>query len=192
MRHELSVEGCAFRLRAVRDEDASFIVDLRSDPSLNRFIHAGAQRVAEQLLWLAKYYERPGDYYFVIERMGDQRPEGVIGLYDVRDRGGEWGRWILQTGSLAAIESAWMIYRVGFELLDLESVYCRTVADNANVVSFHDSCGADRSAVLPLHFLIGDRRVDAVEHRVDRRSWPTIRARLDRLAVATSRRIGRG
>ena len=68
MRHNLSIEGYAFRLRPIVDTDAAFVVALRSNPELNRYLHAGANRLKDQLAWLAQYYEREGAYYFVIER----------------------------------------------------------------------------------------------------------------------------
>ena len=115
------MEGYAFRLRPITDNEAAFVVELRSNPELNRFLHAISNRIEDQLAWLARYYEREGDYYFVIERRMNGMPEGVIALYniDLATSSGEWGRWILRPGSLAAVESAYLIYRIAFELLEL-------------------------------------------------------------------------
>lgn len=194
MRHDLTLGGHAFRLRPVTEEDAGRIVELRGDPELNRYLHAGATRIDDQLAWLARYYQRPDDYYFAIERCVDDRFEGLVAIYNVDPGGknGEWGRWILRRGSLAAVESAWLIYRVSFDLLELEYVYCRTVADNAEVVSFHDSCGIATRQRLPGHFSLGGQSRDAIEHRIDRDAWATGGTRLDKLARLTARRIAHG
>jgi RimJ/RimL family protein N-acetyltransferase len=194
MRHELSFEGPAFRIRPVLHADAAFIVALRNDPSLSRFIHGGAVNVEQQQQWLARYDERPGDYYFVIERRAGAAPEGLIALYDLDDaaRRAEWGRWILQPRSLAAVESAWLVYRCAFERLGLDEVYCRTVADNTAVVSFHDSCGLSDRRLLPGQFHFGERVVDAVEHRLPRSGWPAVSEHLHRIASLTARRLNRG
>jgi RimJ/RimL family protein N-acetyltransferase len=193
MRHNLTIEGYAFRLRPITDADAAMVVELRSNPELNRYLHASSNRVEDQLAWLSSYYEREGDYYFVIERRSNSTPEGVIALYDIDAAAscGEWGRWILKTGSLAAIESAYLIYRIAFELLGLSSVYCRTVTDNGKVVSFHDSCGITARRLLPQHFDLGGQRYDAVEHRVDKASWSNIKPELEKLAQLTARRVDR-
>jgi len=193
MRHDLTVAGPAFRLRPIGDGDAALVLELRNNPQLNRFLHATSSSLAAQLAWLAQYYERPGDYYFVVERQQDGLPEGVISLYDIDAAGhaGEWGRWILRPGSLAAVESAWLIYRCAFEQLGLDEVYCRTVADNASVVSFHDSCGIAQRTRLPGHFDLDGRRVDAVEHRVSRAAWHDLTPRLEKLAQLTARRLYR-
>ena len=191
MRHDLKLEGLAFRLRPVTEADAPLILKLRGNPELNRFLHATSSRIEDQLHWLARYYERSGDYYFVVERAGGGAAEGVISLYDLDalKKGAEWGRWILKPGSLAAVESAWLIYRCAFEMLDLDYVYCRTLADNAPVVAFHDSCGITARKLLPGHFELDGRSMDAVEHRVNRQDWPLIAPRLEKLAHMTARRL---
>jgi RimJ/RimL family protein N-acetyltransferase len=193
VRHDLTLEGSTLRLRPVTDADAEFIVALRGDPNLSRFLHATSTRVQDQLDWLRLYYERPDDYYFVIERRGSDRPEGLVALYDIdTERGsGEWGRWILKAGSLAAAESAWLIYRCAFERLELREVYCRTVAENRSVVSFHDSCGLPGRTLLPAHFALGGRRLDAIEHRMDREAWNEVRPRLEKVVQLAARRLAR-
>ena len=184
MRHDLILEGHAFRLRPITDEDAVRIVDLRSNPTLNRYLHASAGLVEDQLAWLARYYDRPGDYYFAVEHTADHRFEGLVAIYDIDTctKSGEWGRWILRQGSLAAVESAWLIYRVGFDLLGLEYVLCRTVAENVRVVSFHDSCGNTERRLLPKHFTLDGHIHDAIEHRLGRQAWAVIEPNLKKLA----------
>ncbi len=78
-----------------------------------------------------------------------------------------------------------LIYRCAFDVLDLDRVYCRTLADNAQVVAFHDSCGLARlpGAVEIAHD--GAMR-PAIQHELRRNEWPAIAVRLDLLA----RRIG--
>lgn len=192
MRHELNLRGAAFGLRPVRDDDAEFIVGLRSDPELGRWLNPTSPHVADQLDWLARYYERPGDYYFVIERLSTGAAEGLIGVYDVEGGEAEWGRWLLKPGSLAAVESAALIYRCAFELLDLDAVCCRTLAANERVVSFHDSCGIAERRLLPGHVELRGERRDAVEHRLRREAWGAVDARLSQLAQLTARRLQRG
>lgn len=194
MRHDFHLDGFAYRMRPIAETDAELVVSLRNDARLGRYLHHGADDVDSQRRWFARYFERPGDYYFVVERRGDGVPEGVISLYDVDDatRTGEWGRWVLRPGSLAAVESAYLIYRMAFDVLGLDTVFCRTVADNEKVVSFHDSCGLKTRRSLTGHFEIGERRLDAVEHRLDARDWPEIAARLQPIAKLTARRVARG
>jgi len=188
MRHDIRVEGHGYRLRPIADNDAALVVELRSNPELNRYLHAGAIDIPQQIAWFHGYYERPGDFYFVIERRTDGLPEGVISIYDAENGQAEWGRWILRPESLAAVESAWLIYRTCFERLELDRICCRTVAANEKVVSFHDSCGIEARRMLPRHFELQGHWFDAVEHRVDRTAWVTLAPRLEKLARALARR----
>lgn len=193
MLHNLNIEGYAFRLRPITDSDAALVVELRSNPALNSFLHASSSRVEDQIAWLESYYKREGDYYFVIESCSNGFREGVIALYDIdfSARRGEWGRWILRHSSLAAVESAYLIYRTAFELLELDMVYCRTVVDNDKVVSFHDSCGISSRKLLTQHFKLGGQTHDAIEHRVDLASWLDVKPRLEKLSQLTARKIKR-
>jgi RimJ/RimL family protein N-acetyltransferase len=193
MRHRFSLEGDIYRLRPIQNEDASFVTELRSNPELNRFLHASSSKVEDQLAWFSAYFEREGDYYFVIERRSDNTAEGLIAIYDHDQPSGtaEWGRWILKPRSLAAVESAWLIYRFAFEVLGLTSVYCRTVADNGAVVSFHDSCGIAERSHLPGHFELGAKRYDAIEHRMSSLTWNDTKPKLEHLVQLTAKRIRR-
>ncbi len=42
MRHSLTIDGPAFRLRPVCIEDAAFIAALRADPERGRYLHRGS------------------------------------------------------------------------------------------------------------------------------------------------------
>src|SRR3990172_6577622 len=108
MRHEITLAGEAFRLRPLGFADARFVVELRTDPRVSRFINPTSPRVEDQLRWIEQYLARPGDYCFVVERLATGSPEGMLGIYDedAGRRSAEWGRWVLLPGSLAAAESA--------------------------------------------------------------------------------------
>jgi len=195
MLHNYSLAGSAFRLRPVKNCDAEFIRDLRCNPNLNYYLHATSSRVADQLAWLSNYYLRPDDYYFVVEHLDNGELEGLISLYEIdlnKPSHGEWGRWILRSGSLGSVESAFLIYKFGFEILGLDSMYCRTVSTNEKVVSFHDSCGIPQKKILNNYFQFApNNMVDAVEHRINRNVWLEIAPRLQRLTDLTAMRLKR-
>lgn len=182
MRHSLRIEGFRYALRPIAEADARFVAELRSDPELGAWLHRTSGRVQDQEAWLATYFERAGDYYFIVEERATGEPVGTIGVYDSDGRQAEWGRWLIRKDAPAAVESALLVYRAAFEALELDEVYCRTVADNAKVVSFHDSSGAERVATLENHFELDGVPHDAVEHRVDRSRWDRMRPKLEFLA----------
>jgi RimJ/RimL family protein N-acetyltransferase len=195
MRHDLRLEGYAFALRPVTLEDAEFIVQVRtSDPQRVRYLHPISPDVGQQREWLNRYFERQNDYYWVVERIESKEREGLIAIYDfdTNNRSAEWGRWVLRPGSFAAIESALLVYRAAFEKLQLEAVCPCTVLDNRAVVSFHESCGLPRHAVLKNHYQFHGQTFDAVKHICTRSSWPVVCQRLESQARLLAERLERG
>jgi RimJ/RimL family protein N-acetyltransferase len=193
MRHKHRVDGLAFSLRPVEESDAEFMLALRTHPQLNRFVRPGARSVDEQLAWLKSYFARDGDFCFIVERQKGRAPEGVIALYDVASdySTAEWGRWMLNQGSFAAPESARLLYRFAFETLGIDTVFCRTLAENAAVVSFHDSCAASARLDIPQFVELAGRQHDAVEHRFTRATWQTIDSALAKPSELAARRLNR-
>lgn len=191
MRHEITLTGPAFRIRPVCDSDAEFILSLRTDSALTQYLHATSSDLSQQLEWLSRYYDRNGDYYFVVEGLDTSKSEGLVSIYDINETSecGEWGRWILRHNSLAAIESSMLIYRCAFEILNLKSLCSYTVRDNQSVVSFHDSCGIRDSTVISGYFTFDGKKRDAVRHIINRTDWPEISKQLEHLSTMVSRKI---
>ena len=178
-------EEFGHRLRPVERRDATRILELRTDPELGRFLNPTAGWVEDQERWVEAQQARAGDHYFVIETLGG-RWEGVIGLYGIQDANGEWGRWILRRGSLAASASVLLLLRFGFDELGLRRIYCCTLAENLVVVSFHDSC----------RYTSRSDRIDTggracVEHSLVRSDWPAFRDALAPTAERVARRGAR-
>jgi RimJ/RimL family protein N-acetyltransferase len=183
LRHNIVMDGHAFRLRPVKVEDAGFILGLRTNPVRSQYLHRVSNNLEAQRRWLRDYFERPGDYYFLIENRETGEREGTAGIYNLDRIFAEWGRWIVRAESLAALESACLIYRVGFEVLGLESIYCRTIVKNAAAVEFHQSFGLERTRTLRHYFELDGRHLDAVEMRLTRPQWDAIREETERKAA---------
>ena len=177
MHHELSLVGPAFELRPATLEHARFIFELRRDPALNAFINETPDDYERHLGWMHAYLERPDDYYFVVAERRTHALEGTCALYNLDAALGraEWGRWLISPDSLAAVESAFLLYSLAFERLGLTEVYCRTMTDNLRVLSFHKACGLRVKSVAQNG---GSRTGSAgpfVEHSLTQREWPTLK-----------------
>lgn len=178
MKHTLRVEGRVFRLRPVTLEDAEFLVDLRTDESRARYINPTPPEIGRQLQWLAAYEDRPGDYYFIIEKIATGKPEGAAGIYNVDEasHAAEWGRWVVLPGSAAALETVPLIYRAAFEMLGMESLYSRTIRENLNSISIIERFGMVREKDLPGFIELRGTSYDGVQHRVTRGAWDRLRS----------------
>lgn len=191
MRHTHFIPGLAFALRPLTLEDAPLIVELRTDPQRTQFLHAVSPSIDKQRMWIEAYLQRANDYYFVIERLRGAVPEGLVGIYDVESdlSGGEWGRWILRSGSLAAVESSYLIYKFAFDILKLKMVHCSTVAGNKAVVSFHDSCGLINRGIQAAHRTLDSGVVDTIRHECTMEHWQILAAKLLPQVQLIARRV---
>lgn len=191
MKHNYKLSESIFQIRPINNNDAEFTLMLRNDSKLNSYLNTTSNKISDQIAWLENYYKKRDDFYFVIERIKDERPEGLIALYDIdyENKTAEWGRWILRTESMAAVESALMIYKFAFEELKLEKIYSRTVSLNEKTVSFHDSCGITNKKVLKDYFEFNGRRVDSIEHVVDKLTYVNVVNKLKNLSKLMARKL---
>jgi RimJ/RimL family protein N-acetyltransferase len=165
----------------VEAEDASFVLSLRLDPELSRFIGETASRLEEQRQWILDQQQKKDDYYCLVESMSGT-PLGTIGLYDISDGSGEWGRWLLKSGTMAAVGSSFLMYQFAFEELSLSRVSCKTALANTQVLSFHDGCGLRRIGLDRGAVVIQGVAHDLVVHELERKDWPRMRTSLEALA----------
>ena len=194
MQHDIQVDGSAFRLRPITINDAELIIKLRTSQSdRTKYLHPISNDLDVQKKYLTAYFDRPNDYYFVLERLKNNTAEGLISVYDVDPdlNRAEWGRWVLRDRSLGATESCWLIYQVIFDKLNLEQAYCRTVAENHSVVSFHDSCGLNQSDIISNHFELNGQTCDAIEHTIFRDQWTDIDRNLNQKSQLIANRLNR-
>ncbi|WP_135556440.1 GNAT family N-acetyltransferase [Paenibacillus cymbidii] len=186
MLHDITVEKFGIRLRPVAIEDARYIYDIRNRKDLAKYIGEMKFDFSIHLAWLNKYFDRPGDYYFCIELLSGKRI-GVISIYDIINGIGEWGRWVIEPPWPAAPASAWLIYHVAFDLLKLNSVFCRSVVDNIHVISFHDNSGLERDNVESGGMVIDGKPYDLMTHVLHHAKWEETQKKLEKSAKVAER-----
>jgi RimJ/RimL family protein N-acetyltransferase len=177
-------EGFGHRLRPVERRDATKILELRTDPELGRFLNRTKGGVEDQERWIEAQRARAGDYYFAIEKLGGGW-EGLVSLYGIDDTSGEWGRWILRRGSLAAPASMLLLFRFGFDELGLRRIYSRTLTQNVLSIGFLDACAFTNRS----EYIDAGGRV-FVEHSLVHSDWPAVRDALVPTAERVARRAG--
>lgn len=186
MRHSLEITGYDIRLRPVETDDAEFIIYLRNLPHARGRVGDTVPDVATQRRWIESNWEREGDYYLIIE--GRNRGAiGTIGIYDVANGSGEWGRWILLPGVMAALPSAILIHDLAFDHLSLASLRGCVVRDNLQVISFHRKFGAVQTGIVANARQIGGQWVDLVWFEMTKERWAQERKRAHVLAERASK-----
>lgn len=137
------VKGKHIKLREVEVSDAAFILSLRLDPRLNQFLSKTVNDLSRQEEWIREYHGKTGEYYFIIESEHNI-PLGTVRIYDIRDDSFCWGSWIIKKDAPihAAIESALLVYEVGFYSLGFKKAHFDVRKNNDSVVAFHKRFGA--------------------------------------------------
>ncbi len=170
MRHSVQLEGFGIRLRAVCMSDAPFIVWLRSSAHAKGRIGDTTPDVAGQRAWLAKYFDRADDYYFIIETKHGI-PVGTQGVYDIHGTSAEVGRWVVRPQVQAAIPSYLLILDFAFEQLKLSEVRATTIATNASMISLNKRVGFEDFRTVPRERIINGRAVDIVHCVLRAEKW---------------------
>jgi len=188
MRHNIQKEGFGVRLRPVELGDAEFIVWLRNLEHAKGRVGDSAATAAAQEAWLKTYFEREGDYYFIIETL-NRKPVGAYGIYDIRGASAESGRWVIRPEVPAAIPSALVAFDIAFNNLKLEELRVKTVSTNQNVLSLNRKLGFKEIRVEKNAQTIGGKPVDQIHYLLKAVDWPPFRTRLEPLAKIAQRQV---
>jgi RimJ/RimL family protein N-acetyltransferase len=146
------------KLRFVEEEDAEFILRLRTDPSKNKYLSQTGSDLSDQIKWIHSYKSREksnSEYYYVICDNDNERL-GLVRMYDFKDNKQSfcWGSWILKQNSpvFAGIESAITIYEIGFDICGFHKSHFDVRKDNIKVLKFHRNFGAKQIGEDDLDF----------------------------------------
>lgn len=142
------MEMYGLHVRLVNEGDAEYIVKLRTNPKVQRFIHDTSTDISKQIEWIRQYKEREAigiEYYFIYERNGKRI--GVNRLYHIDYDAGTFnaGSWLCEEGTdVADVASTVLIYNtIAFEKLGLnlgtgnDGVH----VDNKKVIKFNQMVG---------------------------------------------------
>jgi len=137
----ITLTGNATILEEVTPDDAQLLCDLRNDPQRNRFLSSTATiSIEDQKAWTKMNAAKKDNFYFKVldKKSGDFC--GTVAIYDKVGTKAEFGRYVC-TKPLQAIESEFLILKFGFDVMYLDTIFCRTVKDNKNVWNQHYKYG---------------------------------------------------
>ena len=141
-----NLEGPNLTLRLIEQEDAAYACGLRTNPLYNMHISTVTGTIEDQRRWIEKYKAREAvgqELYYVIERK-DGTPCGLVRLYDIEAERFTWGSWVLDENKprKAALESALLIYEIGFERVGCDHAVFDVRRENTHTIAFHRRFGA--------------------------------------------------
>lgn len=138
----MKIERYGLTLRFVEQEDAQFIVKLRTDEKLSRFLSPTSSDIKMQQEWIAKYKEREHkgeEYYFITEYQGVIC--GTTRIYNIEDDCFEIGSWLFSADSPGGVPVLADIITREFAFEKLKISKCRFEVRKLNkaVVKYHKS-----------------------------------------------------
>jgi hypothetical protein len=143
---DFTYDKYGIQARFVTENDAEFIIKLRTDPLLTRFIHDTDSDVQKQREWIRNYKVREAEgkeYYFVVSN--NDIPAGLIRIYHIHDKVFTVGSFIMDKGAPmhCALATTIMAKEIAFEILDmeLEDSFDGVHVDNKQVVKLSLSWG---------------------------------------------------
>lgn len=154
--------------RLVDENDAPFIVKLRSDEKRGRFIHPTKSDVESQVLWIRDYKTREEkgiEYYFIYE--ADGVPFGVNRIYDMHQDHCTEGSWVCLPleDSSKTIASALIIRDFIFEDLEFDYDLFNVSVGNNKVKRFHVISGAKIIEESPVEYVFKLTREEYLNNR---------------------------
>lgn len=129
-----------YTIRLVDIEDAAFILDLRNNPKLNRFISQTSLNVEDQINWIKAYKKRESEkkeFYFIILENGIKR--GFYRLYNINHFSFTIGSWIFDKckNKQLPILTDLVVSEYGFKSLKLPVLLLDVRKQNKKVINYH-------------------------------------------------------
>lgn len=132
--------------RMAREEDSEFILSLRTDERLSRYIHSTDADLDKQREWMRLYKQREAagsDYYFLYSYEGV--PFGLSRIYDIERDRATGGSWVCRRGTEVQQSMATTLIArdILFEILGFELDHFDVRKGNKQVQKMHHMFGAE-------------------------------------------------
>lgn len=125
-------------LREVEPSDSEFILSLRLDEKLNRYLSKTQPDVELQREYIKKYKTKNNEYYYIIESL-DHKKLGTGRLYEISGDRFKVGSWLIANNApvYTAIESILYLYDFAFTTLGMKHANFEVDKKNERVIAFH-------------------------------------------------------
>ncbi len=139
----MKIIGKNVDLVEVKVADAEFILSLRQNPDLNKYLSFVDNDLKKQKQWLQKSIFNKNEYYYLIKNKKNT-PVGTIRIYDIRNNVFCWGSWIIlpEHRKYSSLESMFLLLKFAFFDLNLLETNFDVRKDNQKVINFHLKSGA--------------------------------------------------
>ena len=156
------------QVRLVEESDAEFILKIRTDPKLSRFIHATDDSVEKQRDWIREYKKKEAEgkeYYFLYSK--DGVAFGVNRIYDIHSERVTLGSWVCQQGLPFELPvlSLVILYEIVLGQLLYDCIYFECRKQNKKVIKTNLLLGAEQISEDDLYYYFIMRKEKFYEKR---------------------------
>lgn len=137
---DYKLEGKYVTLRSVEESDAEFILSVRNDPRISKYLPPLNVTVEQQRQWIAKQRADKDSYYFLM-LLPNGDPIGSISVYDIEGETAETGRFCSLGDPMSNIETCLMLNDFCFDVIGLKSVHIWVYEGNKSVIALNQSFG---------------------------------------------------
>lgn len=143
-------------IRLVNEEDTPFILSLRADKWLTRYIHQTDDNEDKQRQWIREYKKRESaglEYYFIYSKNG--KPFGLNRIYAINGDSCTSGSWLCTPGTPVnlSISIALINRDIMFDILRLKEDNFDVRKENLKVQKFHLMTGSVKTGETELDIL---------------------------------------
>lgn len=146
LQNNFEMDKYGIHVRLVNENDANFILKLRTDEKLSKFLHDTDPDLNKQINWIRQYKIRESDgleYYFIYYK--DNKPFAVNRLYNIHNKTFTGGSWIcIPNYDAAEIVATTLIQMyIAFDILNFQVSDCfdGIHENNKKVLKFNKMIG---------------------------------------------------
>lgn len=145
--------------RLVQEKDVEFILSLRTNPILSKYLHAVDNNLEKQHQWIKSYKEREArgeDYYFIF--YFNDEPIGLIRIYgiDYTQKTATAGSWCCAPNLPIQIPVMVLVIcrEIMFETIGVEKDIFDVRIGNKKVLRVHEMMGAEITSKDDLNYYL--------------------------------------
>jgi hypothetical protein len=141
--NNFTFERYGLHVRFVEESDAKFIMELRINPDLSKYIHETTPDVELQRTWIRNYLKRQNngeDFYFMFEKPKGTKL-GICRIYDVKEDSFTIGSWIFsrQAPIGSSILADIITREIAYKLFPLKQHLFDVKRRNITVNRYHET-----------------------------------------------------
>ena len=142
---DFNMQKYGLNVRLVNENDAAFILKLRTNERLARHIHSTEDDLSRQVQWIRDYKIRETEgreYYFMYSK--GNNPIGVSRVSNIFEYFGLGGSWLCSPNNdpLDSMKTPFIAHDICFEVIGLDYIVFDVRKANKQVWKFHESAGA--------------------------------------------------